>query len=245
MKLTIGLSYAPENEPKFRMYTEALTHAAESLGYELEVIALDATPSLVSQIDGIVFTGGHDVYPERYGKAEETEFCHDLDAERDEHEFALATAADEKKLPVLGICRGLQLLNVHYGGTLIVDLERAGYGSHSKVKIEDGLVDREHEVHVEPGTTLKRLTRTAEAPIASAHHQVIDKLAPGMQISARSSGDEVIEAIEWADPKNKPYFIAVQWHPERMAYEKPLAGELFEGFLTEVAMHKLLKERLK
>src|SRR5688572_32892961 len=128
MKLTIGLSYAPESESKFLKYTEALTHAAESLGHELEVFDLHAAPDRVAEVDGVVFTGGHDVYPERYGKAEETVFCHDLDAERDSHEFAMATAADAEKLPVLGICRGLQLLNVHYGGTLIVDLERAGYG---------------------------------------------------------------------------------------------------------------------
>jgi putative glutamine amidotransferase len=244
MKLVIGLSYAPLSEPKFRKYYEALEHAAEKLGHDIEIIDLHAAPERVNDVDGVVFTGGQDVYPSRYDKAEETEFCHELDAERDVHEFAMARSADSKKIPIFGICRGLQLLNVHYGGTLIVDLERAGYPSHSKIETPGGLADREHNVLLEPGTTLKRLTRATDAPIASAHHQVIDQLAPGMQVSAKSSEDEVIEAIEWADPKDKPYLIAVQWHPERMEYDKPLAGELFEGFLTEVAMYKLVRVRL-
>ena len=244
MKITIGLSYAPKSEPKFLKYSDALTHAAKNLGYEIEIHDLYKSPELVHSVDAVVFTGGQDVYPERYGKADETQFCHDLDEDRDRHEFAMAEAADADKLPVLGICRGLQLLNVHYGGTLIVDVERAGYKSHSKIKTPEGAVDRPHNVRIEPGTTLKRLTRSIESDIASAHHQVIDQLAQGMQVSARSSDDDLIEAIEWSDPKDKPYFLAVQWHPERMQYEKPLAGEIFEGFLTEVAMYKLVKQRL-
>jgi len=239
MKLTIGLSYAPQNEPKFIKYAEALQHAASVLGYELEVVDLYQAPEKVKDIDGLVFTGGKDVDPGKYGKSEEAELC-EVDPERDESEFSLARKADDAQIPILGICRGLQLLNVHYGGTLTVDLERGGFPSHSKI---NG-IDRAHEVHVEPGTTLKRLTRATDAAIASAHHQAIEKLAPGMQISAKSAIDDVVEAIEWADPSGKPYFIAVQWHPERMEYNKPLAGEIFEGFLTEVATHKVVRQRL-
>ena len=81
--------------------------------------------------------------------------------------------------------------------------------------------------------------------MTSAHHQAIDELAPGMAISAKSSQDDVIEAIEWNDQSGKPYFLAVQWHPERMEYEEHLAGSLFESFLENVAMNKVLSQRLK
>lgn len=239
MKLIIGLSYAPKDAPKTQNYLKALEHAAYNLGDDIELIDLYSMQERAKDADGIVFTGGSDVDPSRYGKSEAAALC-DIDSQRDESEFALAERADKERLPVFAICRGLQLMNVHYGGTLTVDLERAGFPSHSKI---DG-VDRGHEVHVEPGTALKRLTRATDTGIASAHHQAIEQLAPGMQVSATSKMDDVIEAIEWQDPKGKPYFLAVQWHPERMDYENPLAGELFEGFLLEVAMNKLIKKRL-
>lgn len=239
MKLTIGLSYAPEGQPKTQKYLDALKHAALNLGHDIELIDLYTSPGRAKDVDGILFTGGSDVDPGRYGKSEEASRC-EIDPARDESEFALAKQADKEKIPVFAICRGLQLINVYYGGTLIVDLVQAGYEPHTKI---NG-VDRTHDVHVEPGTTLKRLTRATDADITSAHHQAIDEVAPGMQISAKSLSDNIIEAIEWQDPKGKPYFLAVQWHPERMQYTDQLAGELFEGFLSEAAMNSILKQRL-
>jgi putative glutamine amidotransferase len=134
----------------------------------------------------------------------------------------------------------LQLLNVHYGGTLIADLENIGKPSHRK----DEGYDRRHDVHLEPGKLVKKVSRVSDGNVTSAHHQAIDAVAPGMAVSAKSE-DGVIEAIEWNDQSGKPYFLAVQWHPERMEYDEPLAGSLFESFLWEVAARKMLSERLK
>lgn len=241
MNITIGLSYAPPNIPKYNKYVEALTHAAKKLEHEVEVINLSQAPEAIDTIDGILFTGGADVDPKYYNKPELLPLCNDTpDEARDTNEFSFAKRADERNLAILGICRGLQLLNVHYGGTLIADLEHDGFPSHSKI----GVNDRPHEVIIEPGTLLMRITRETEGGVASAHHQAIDALAPGMQVSSRSVGDNVIEAIEWKDPEKKPYLLAVQWHPERMNFESPLSAPLFENFVENVAMRKLLRGRM-
>ncbi len=241
MNITIGLSFAPKERPNTHYYVDALMHAASVQDVTLEVIDLFTSPQRIDDVDGILFTGGADIDPIRYGKESEREFCGEINLERDKMEFMFADKADQRKLPIMGICRGLQLLNVHYGGTLIVDLPRAGKSDHSK--LDD--VDRRHEVHVEAGTLLKKITQQLDAPVSSAHHQAIDQIAPGMKISAHSSDDNVIEAFEWEDLQQKPYLLAVQWHPERMDFDESLSGNLFENFLSEVTARKILSERMK
>ncbi len=241
MTLHIGLSYAPQSNPKYARYAIALRRASAALGYEILISDLSEHPALISEIDGIVFTGGADIAPELYGKPELRIQCEEIDSVRDTDEFAFAAEADKLKLPVLGICRGLQLLNVHHGGTLVADLEKSGKHDHTK---NDG-IDRRHEVHLEPGKLTKKISGVSGGNVTSAHHQAIDDLAPGMAVSARSSEDNVIEAIEWDDQSGRPYLLAVQWHPERMEYEEHLAGSLFESFLENAAMNKVLSGRIK
>lgn len=240
MKLHIGLSYAPDTNPKYGRYAAALLKAGKVLDHEVITSDLSTHPELISQIDGIVFTGGVDVDPGLYGKPELRVQCDEIDTKRDSDEIGFATKADELHLPIFGICRGLQILNVHYGGTLIADLERTGKLPHTR----SNEIDRRHEVHLEPGKLVRKLSRVSDGNVTSAHHQSIDDPAPGMVIGARSSDDGVIEAIEWNDQSSKPYFLAVQWHPERMEYDEPLAGALFESFLWEVAAQKMLGRRI-
>jgi len=239
MKLLIGISFVKKNDPHYGNYSKAILHAAKALGYEVEIPELSEHPEDITRVDGIVFTGGADVDPDRYGKPE-LRAISKIEPERDNIEFELADKADERKLPILGICRGLQLLNVHYGGTLIADLEKSGKPYHTKINGED----RRHDVHLEPGKLVKKVAHISDGSVTSAHHQAIDELAPGLAISAESD-DGVIEAVEWNDQSTKPYFLAVQWHPERMNFDEPLAGSLFESFLWEVAAQKTLSERIK
>ena len=241
MKLHIGLSYAPDSNIKYQKYSDALLKAGEIIGHEIITSDLSEHPELITTIDGIVFTGGADVDPILYNRTELRTQCDDIDPIRDKNEFEFAKKADELQIPIFGICRGLQLLNVHYGGSLIADLESSGKPSHKKIEGKD----RRHDVHLEPGKLVKKVSRVANGNVTSAHHQAIDALAPGMAVSAKSSEDDVIEAIEWNDQSGKPYFLAVQWHPERMEYEEPLAGALFESFLWEVAAQKMLGGRMK
>ncbi|MEI8133887.1 MAG: gamma-glutamyl-gamma-aminobutyrate hydrolase family protein [bacterium] len=239
MTLLIGLSFIKKNDPHYQKYTDALVHAGNNLEHEILIRDLSEEISLVESIDGIVFTGGADVNPDRYGKPELAFLCPHIENDRDEIEFQIAAAVEKRNLPTLGICRGLQLLNVYHGGTLIADLVHAGKLSHSKIH----QTDLRHDVITEPGKLLRKITCTSESSVASSHHQAIDQLAPGLISSAKSAADGVIEAIEWNDQSAKPYFLAVQWHPERMDYEESLSGPIFESFLWEVAANKILGRR--
>jgi putative glutamine amidotransferase len=241
MKLHIGISFVKKNDPHYGNYRNAILNAAKALSYEVDITDLPDHPEMISEIDGIVFTGGADVDPARYGKPELRVSCKNIEDDRDAIEFEFADKADKRGLPILGICRGLQLLHVHYGGTLIADLEASGKLPHTRI----GSEDRRHEVHIEPGTLLKKITRVFDGEVTSAHHQAIDELAPGLEISAKSSVDNVIEAVEWIDKSKKPYFMAVQWHPERMGFDETLSGPVFENFLSNVAAHKMLAVRIK
>jgi putative glutamine amidotransferase len=240
MKLTIGLSYAPADKPKYQNYRNALQKAADALEYEIEMIDFSSSAGRASEVDGMVFTGGADIQPSRYGKQAEVRLCEEIDEERDQTEFHLADVAEQEGLPVLGICRGMQLLNVHRGGTLITDLETFGGAMHKKVEGKD----TQHTIKVEPASFLKRIMREPTGEINSAHHQAVERIGDGLTVSARAEQDGTIEALEWADATGKPFFLAVQWHPERMDYDDRFAGRLFETFLWEASAHKILKERI-
>jgi len=241
MKLSIGLSYAPQDSPKYQKYREAIEKASEASGNEVDVVNLYENPNRIQDVDGIVFTGGADVAPERYGKQNEAHLCTEIDESRDRIEFELAARSEELELPILGICRGAQLLNIYRGGTLITDLEHFGGANHKKV---DPSTDSRHLVKVDPTSMLKKILRESEGEINSAHHQAIERLGADLQISARALSDGTVEAIEWADPKGRPFFLAVQWHPERMEYSERFSHPLFESFVWEVAAHKLLRSRM-
>lgn len=241
MILTIGISYAPDDNPKYGNYKRALLRAAEAGNYDIEVVSLYDSPGRVEEIDGIVFTGGVDIAPSRYGKAEEESLCMDIDESRDMIEFGLAKRTEEREIPTMGICRGAQLLNVYHGGTLVTDIQHFGGHDHKRL---DPNTDNRHRVKVEPGTLTYKLLRSLEGEVNSAHHQAVEQLGAGLSAAAFDETDGTIEAIEWADPTGKPFFIAVQWHPERMDPMAPFAGTLFESFIWEVAAHKLLKARM-
>ena len=238
MKLTIGLSYAPDEKSKF--YRQSLEDAARSLEYEIEIVDLSQNPSRIKDVDGILFTGGADIQPARYGKQSEERLCGEIDETRDQAEFDLADAAEKEGLPMLGICRGTQLLNVHRGGTLLTDIQTFGGNNHQRI---EGNGDSRHHVKVTPGSYLSKILNAREGEINSAHHQAIERPGEGLMVSARAAEDGTVEAVEWADPTGKPFFLAVQWHPERMGFDEQFAGRLFETFLWEVAAHKTLKHR--
>ncbi len=150
-------------------------------------------------LDALVLVGGGDVDPARYGHAPEPAVG-GVDPIRDHSEAALLAAALERDLPVLAICRGHQLLNVHLGGTLVQHMvgHQPGPGRFDKI-----------QVTTEPGTRVA----AALGPIttvACSHHQAIDRIAPGLTVTARS-GDQVIEAVEM---ESRRFVVGVQWHPE-------------------------------
>lgn len=178
----------------------------------------------VASADGLLLPGGGDPDPELYGKPELRPLCR-IDAARDALEFAAIRAAVTQALPMLGICRGLQVSNAAFGGTLIADLPTAGFDGHHYLD-----ADRVHEVVILPGTLLSEITGESGGWVNSAHHQGVDIVAPRLAVAARSH-DGVIEALEWAQPAGKPFLLLVHWHPERLPESHPLADSLGRAFL--------------
>jgi putative glutamine amidotransferase len=198
---------------------------------DVEVIRLGAQFSNLDDIkkcDGIVLTGGEDVHPRFYGKTihypnAPTEF----EEARDEFEVRTFKIAQESNLPVLGICRGLQLINCIQGGTLKQDL-----GERNDVHRRISKDDKTHEVKIEPATLLFEITKVNQGLVNSSHHQAIDKMGNGLKINCRAA-DGTIEGIEGSG-SSRPFLVAVQWHPERMRdQENPLSRDIKKSFLDQ------------
>lgn len=171
--------------------------------------------ALVERLDGLLLSGGTDVGPDRYG-ATPGPFLWPLSPERDAFELALITAALDRGIPVLGSCRGIQILNVYFGGTLIDHLPPDEGEAHSN-RSYPRYVGRQ-EVIFEAGSTLADLYG-ASAMVNSYHHQAVDRVGDGLIVTGRAR-DGVIEAVEH---ESLP-IIGVQWHPETMRILEPIWG---------------------
>lgn len=227
--LKIGISYAPRKQA-YPRYGECVREAAERLGFAgVEVVHLWDDPEAAAAIDGVVFTGGGDVAPERYGKPHETARCRGIDPQRDAHEFRLCEIARSRALPMLAICRGAQLLNAAFGGDLIADIG----AEETHGKRPDGR-DSRHAVQALSGSLVAHLAGGLRGDVNSSHHQAVGTPAAPFAVTARAD-DGTVEAYEWAEPDGKPFLLAVQWHPERMDQSEPLAGPIFEAFLRASA----------
>lgn len=225
---------------KFQLY-ERWLRAADNDVEVVDLISLspqDALQSL-SECSGLVLTGGSDINPDRYGKPEMADVCQDVDNTRDELELAVARAAIEQRIPVLGICRGFQILNVAFGGSLIADIP-----SMIKSEVQHGKTDGHdsvHDVEIEPGSIIRRISKTMEGTVNSAHHQAIDNLANVFTPSARAR-DGIIEAFEWGDASlgGKPFLLAVQWHPERLEPDSAFSLPIARHFIAEARAYSIL-----
>ena len=164
-------------------------------------------PQVSTDYDGLILCGGVDIHPSYYHQ--EIDGTEQIDEQRDAVEFALAKAFIEAGKPVLGICRGLQLLNVYFGGTLIQDLEHA---SEHTSRADFDLI---HRVCAVQGSVVHTLYGESFV-VNSSHHQAIGKLGDGLQITMSADNPRVIEGIA----HKKLPVLAVQWHPERMCFEK-------------------------
>lgn len=184
----------------------------------------------VDTVDALILTGGDDVHPKYYGKPELISQTEGVDLQRDEFEFAVIQKALEADLPILAICRGMQVLNVALEGTLIVDLPSRGYEGHSR----NGEEYRRHPLKKVPHTLLEMIAGSSEGDVNSNHHQAVEELGRGLMACAYSP-DGVIEAFEWALKDRMPFLLGVQWHPEWMKdVENPLSRNIAEFFLREV-----------
>lgn len=204
---------------------------------DLRGMPVDSALNLLAGCDAIVFTGGEDVVPVYYGKEYDSARC-ETNPGRDSLEFALIKEAMRLKMPVFGVCRGQQILNVALGGTLIVDIP-ADHPGKVVHQCEDYL-HCFHSVSLIKGSQLEETAKADTGMVTTNHHQAIEKPAPGIRIVAWST-DSIAEAMEWADPAGKPFLMAVQWHPERMDISSPLSMPLIHAFLEAAAGYRKQK----
>ena len=184
----------------------------------------------LEKVDGVLFTGGVDVHPKRYGA--EITWSVGMNEERDETEFTLLKMATEMKKPYLAICRGVQVMNTALGGTLYQDIEKEVPGSLLHPR-HDRPREAVHEVTVSENTLLREILGTEKTGVNSRHHQAVKTPAAGAVVCGRSE-DGIIEAIEL--PRSlHPFALGVQWHPESMAESVPRMQRIFDAFAAAAA----------
>jgi putative glutamine amidotransferase len=187
-------------------------------------------PEAVAGCDGVVLSGGEDVQPDLYGRPEYVKEydLKEIIPERDRFEYAVIRNVLEQGKPLLGICRGLQIVNVYLGGTLVPDIPSVLHSdAHGKKAGEDQL----HEIRIVPGSLLSRVSGLGSGQVNSAHHQSAAR--PGRDLKISATADQgIVEALEWEDPLDRPWLLLIQWHPERMADgESPLTAGVRQAFL--------------
>jgi putative glutamine amidotransferase len=180
---------------------------------------------ILERFDGLLLIGGGDVEPARYG-APSHQSVYGVDPLRDEFEIGLARKAATEELPVMAVCRGIQLVNVAFGGTLHQHLpDLPGLHSHGRPQEEEPWVD--HEVKVSESSRIAEATGRATLIGRASHHQGIDRVGEGLSAVAWTD-DGVVEAIE----ADRGWVVGVQWHPEQTAADDPAQQALFDALVT-------------
>lgn len=229
--IKIGLTYTGTNE-KHNNYVRWL------VGNEaIEITTLSSTETSLESInnfDGIILSGGVDINPKFYNSIinDYPNAPQHFQQERDEFEIAVFKKTQQHHIPLLAVCRGMQLVNCILGGNMTQDIGNAANGIH---KFEQQ--DKAHGINIEPASLLNQITGVERTVVNSAHHQCINKLGEGLLVNCKSD-DGIAEGIEWADKENKSFFLGVQWHPERMyklhLSEAPSAKNIRDRFIKEI-----------
>jgi putative glutamine amidotransferase len=196
-------------------------------------LSKDSVDLVFKHCSGLLLTGGEDVFPGRYGQESDTARCGEFNLRRDTLEFGLIEKAIKRKIPILGVCRGHQIINVALGGTLYVDIP-------TDIKTDllhqcDDYLKCFHHVKVLPDNILSQLSGIQSGPVTTNHHQAVNKVADDLKVMAVSD-DGLIEALGWKNPEGKPFLITVQWHPERMDSTSTLSTPLARAFLEAAGM---------
>jgi putative glutamine amidotransferase len=249
-QMVIGVS---DCGAKFENYTRWL----ETASRQIRIIKLSyhlQNESEVDRCDGVLLTGGGDLHPKLFRRPEAVIELdpHEIDSKRDEYEMAIVGRVLRRGAPMLGICRGMQLVNVYQDGDIVLDLKKIGKNDHRAIRdagigdsdeMMDSVTshhedrDRVHPVIVDSGSMLYRYVQVTKGMVNSSHHQAIGRV--GKQLRAVAwSDDGVVEALESTGVQGE-FVLLVQWHPERMAFDNAFSYGVRGGFLDAARQYAL------
>ncbi len=232
MRLIIGITDTEARYSNYPLWIKGSNN-------DIEIIKLSPENfDDLKKCDGIVMSGGIDTHPSFYNnKRIDYPFApEEFNIARDTFEIEVFNYAQKNKIPVLAICRGMQLVNIILGGDLIQDIEESGKLDHRRHKDVDG----KHAITIFKNSLLYEITKKEKEIINSAHHQAVGKIAEELMVSAISP-DGIAEAAEWKSKKDKSFLLCVQWHPERLAQELPqhnFTDSIRDYFLNEIKKFK-------
>ncbi len=239
--MNIGVSYTG-SDAKHQHYVNWLQQDPS-----VNIITLSAETAEnkgdIADCDGLILSGGVDIHPGYYNSNNVVypNMPKQLYQKRDAFEIGLFKAAQQRNIPVLGVCRGLQLVNCILGGNLQQDI--ASKNSLHKAIVTEKQIqfDKAHGLHIVPGTLLAAIAGTERSVVNSAHHQCVDLIAADLIVNSLSD-DNIIEGLEWKVKAGKPFLLCVQWHPERMhefqLEESSLAAGIAQPFFEAVKKAK-------
>jgi putative glutamine amidotransferase len=231
MRIAVSVAEKEKARGMESPYFQAL-RAGGAEGNEIELVSASDAPTVRAEdYDGILFAGGEDVDPSFYGEERQHENVHDH-RPRDEFEFSLLEGALACRAPILGICRGVQMINVGFGGTLYQDMKEdaAPQLEHRQTDLGKSRQEATHTVLVTDSESRLGAIVQGACRVNSLHHQAVKRLGRGLKVTARSE-DGFVEAVESAG--DYPFLMAVQWHPEEMVSNSAEQRELFVQFMAK------------
>lgn len=232
--VTAGKGSPVNNQPMVSLKDEYLTTITRNGGIPLLVATgmdVDTIPGMLARVDGVLLTGGSDLDPQLFGGGHNSR-VHGIDQARDAFEIVLVKHLVESGKPFLGICRGIQVMNVALGGTLYLDIgdELPTALKHDYLTPTYKPDKLSHRVSVEEGSLLAGLVGTVSLIVNSRHHQAIKNLAESLKVTANAE-DGIIEGVELP---SHPFALGVQWHPESLQSD-PRMNALFAGLVAASA----------
>jgi putative glutamine amidotransferase len=231
-----GEEFADASISLSNRYTDAIIAAGGLPQIFPATTSREVIAESVERCDGILMTGGDDIDPNLYAKDLPENLAKtvgQLEPERDKWETVLIAETMRRQKPLLGICRGHQMLNIALGGTLVVDIPSQVPNALDHRRM-DKKMEPVHDVTIEADSMLGRITGQTTLGVNSTHHQAIGKLADSLRAVA-TSVDGIIEAVELKEPGASPFLLAVQFHPERLIDRNEVFLQLFRSFIEACA----------